>query len=179
MLREIEGIIFEVLAHDARRDILRIVAFGENGASYTEVLSELGLSTGRLNYHLKQLEGFIEKNEQLRYKLTPLGERAFDLMRTLNKESIDDLGKYAKVRKPESLMPALKAMAYITMVTVLIPIVFIVNFLYDEIVSGGDLVLILFLCVTLCIAVAIFLWLTYMVRHAPGFLKILERRFYE
>lgn len=179
MLREVEGIIFEVLAHDARRDILRMVTFGENGASYTEILSELGLSTGRLNYHLKQLEGFIEKNEQLRYNLTPLGKRAFDLMRTLNKESVDDLGKYVKVRKPESLGPALKAMAYIMMVIVMLPIIFIIFALYDEIVTGGDLILILFLGVVLCIAIAIFVWLAYMVRHAPGFLKILERRFFE
>lgn len=179
MLREVEGIIFEVLAHDARRDILRIVAYRDDGTSYTEILSELGLSTGRLNYHLKQLEGFIAKNEQLRYNLTPLGKRAMDLMKTLSQEPADDFGKYVNVRKPESLMPALKALAYITMATVTIPIAFITYALYYMIVSQGEMVKILFLGVTLCIGLAIFVWLVYSVRHAPGFLKNLERRFYE
>jgi hypothetical protein len=179
MREEIEGTIFEVLAHNARRNILRIVAFGDDGASYTEVLSELELSTGRLNYHLKQLEGFIVKNERLRYNLTPLGKKAVDLMRAIDEESVDNLEKYMKVRKPESIMPALKAMAYILMVAEAVPIVFIIQQLYTEIISGGSLAFILFLCVALCIGLAVFTWLVYMVRHAPNMLKKVERRFYE
>ena len=59
MSREIESVIFDALAHPARRDILRLISFGADGASYTEILGELGLSTGRLNYHLKQLDRII------------------------------------------------------------------------------------------------------------------------
>ena len=40
---------------------------------YTELITELGLSTGKMNYHIEQLGGLIEKNEENRYEQTPKG----------------------------------------------------------------------------------------------------------
>lgn len=179
MSREIEAVIFEALAHPARRDVIRLISYGADGASYTEILGELRLSTGRLNYHLKQLEGFIEKNERLRYQLTPLGQRAFDLVISLEGQAQNNLKDYVKIKKKPSLMPALKGIVLIQMVVVLAPISFVGYLLFIEITTGGDIRQVLALMFFLGVAFAIFFWLGYVSKTAPGFLKSLERRIYD
>jgi hypothetical protein len=177
--KEVEATVFEVLAHPVRRDILKLVSYGENGASYTEILGEFALSTGRLNYHLKQMDGFIQKNNLLRYTLTPLGKAAADIMFSLGKDLPEDVEKLVKIRRPPSLMPALKFMAYLLMVVVSIPVIFVGMQIYGIIVGGGQLMEIIALTVAMAIGLAVFVWIGYMVRYAPGYLRHLERRFYE
>jgi len=75
---EVEGVVFQALSSAERREILRMVSRGS--ASYSEILGELGLTTGNLNYHLKQLEGFLRRDDERRYVLTPLGERAMAVL---------------------------------------------------------------------------------------------------
>ncbi|MFW9793216.1 MAG: winged helix-turn-helix domain-containing protein [Candidatus Thorarchaeota archaeon] len=179
MQKEVEETVFEVLAHPVRRDVLRLVFHSESGVSYTEVLGELSLSTGRLNYHLKQMDGFIQKNNSLQYILTPLGKAAADLMFSLGNDLPDDVEKYVKIRRPPSLMPALKFMAYLLMIVVSIPTIFVGIEIYDIAVGGGQLIDILALSIILVIGLAVFVWIAYMVRFAPGYLRHLERRFYE
>lgn len=69
---EIENVIFQALAHPMRRNVLKIVSSSQNAITYTELITELGLSIGKLNYHLEQLKGLIEKKDEHRYMLTPL-----------------------------------------------------------------------------------------------------------
>ena len=59
---QIEDVTFQALAHQTRRTIIRIIQSRNQGVSYTELITDLGLSTGKLNYHLDQLKGLIEKN---------------------------------------------------------------------------------------------------------------------
>lgn len=179
MQKEIEATVFEVLAHPIRRDILKLLSYGAEGATYTDILGEFTLSTGRLNYHLKQMEGFIQKNDHIRYTLTPLGKAARDLMVSLREDLPEDVEKYVKIRRPPSLMPALKFMAFLLILVVSIPTIFIGMEIYDAIVSGGQLMDILSLAVVMAIGIAVFVWIAYMVRYAPGYLRHLERRFYE
>ncbi|MFX0106750.1 MAG: winged helix-turn-helix domain-containing protein [Candidatus Hodarchaeota archaeon] len=179
MHKEIEITVFEVLAHPVRRDILKLVSYGNDGASYTDILNEFALSTGRLNYHIKQMEGFIQKNDLLRYTLTPLGKAAVDLIFTLGKDLPEGVDKYVKIRKLPSLMPALKFMAYLLMVVVSIPTMFVGIEIYNLIIEGGQLMEIIGFTVVLAIGLAVFAWIAYMVRYAPGYLRHLERRFYE
>lgn len=61
---QIENIVFQALSHPIRRTILKIIASRPNGVPYTELIMELGLSTGKLNYHLEQLGGLIGKNDE-------------------------------------------------------------------------------------------------------------------
>jgi len=68
---EVEDMIIQALGHKERREILKIISLNIAGSSYSELMGELGLPTGKLNYQLKQLEGLIEKNEERRYVLTP------------------------------------------------------------------------------------------------------------
>jgi len=77
---EVENVIFQALASRERREILRIIYTTEKGATYTDVLGELGLTTGNLNYHLKQLEGLIQRDSERRISLTPLGEKAYSVL---------------------------------------------------------------------------------------------------
>ncbi len=59
---QIEDAIFQAIAHSMRRTILKIVA-SSSSITYSELITELQLPTGKLNYHLEQLEGFIEKEK--------------------------------------------------------------------------------------------------------------------
>lgn len=86
---EIEDLIIQVLSHRERRNILRIIEAAEGGVVYSGILGETGLSTGRLNYHLKELEAFIERGEERRYRLTPLGRRALSVLRHAT-EGVDE-----------------------------------------------------------------------------------------
>jgi DNA-binding transcriptional ArsR family regulator len=61
---QIESVTFQALAHPTSRTIIRIVQSKNQGISYTELITELGMSTGKLNYHLEQLKGLIEKKQQ-------------------------------------------------------------------------------------------------------------------
>ena len=68
---EVGDMIIQALSHKERRELLKIISLSTTGSSYSELMGELGLPTGKLNYQLKQLEGLIEKNEERRYVLTP------------------------------------------------------------------------------------------------------------
>jgi predicted transcriptional regulator len=83
---EVENAIFQALAHPMRRAILEIISSNPK-ISYTELITELQLSTGKLNYHLERLEGLIEKNAERHYVLTPLGKKALDQMNYLKEET--------------------------------------------------------------------------------------------
>ena len=71
--------IFLALKHPVRRKILRML--DESPANYTDILNELGVETGFLNYHLESLKGLVTKNEDGRYSLSDFGEAALDLTR--------------------------------------------------------------------------------------------------
>jgi predicted transcriptional regulator len=84
---DVEELIIQGLGHRERRNILKIISVAPQGAVYSDILGELGLNTGRMNYHLKQLEGLVERNGDRRYHLTPLGKRALTVLGSMT----DDL----------------------------------------------------------------------------------------
>ncbi len=86
---EIEDVIIQALNHRERRNILKIIESAENGVIYSGILGETGLSTGRLNYHLKELEGFIERDDERRYNLTALGKKAVRILRSI-RDDVDE-----------------------------------------------------------------------------------------
>jgi len=75
---QIENVTFQALAHPTRRTLIRLVQSRNQGISYTELITEIGMSTGKLNYHLEQLKGLIEKNNNQHYVLTPFGKKAIE-----------------------------------------------------------------------------------------------------
>jgi ArsR family transcriptional regulator, arsenate/arsenite/antimonite-responsive transcriptional repressor len=72
--------LHKVLKDETRRKILAILS--ERGsASYSELMAELQIaSTGRLNYHLKVLNGLISKDAEGRYVLSEKGKAAHRLL---------------------------------------------------------------------------------------------------
>jgi DNA-binding transcriptional ArsR family regulator len=104
---EVEGAIFQALSSGERREILRVIASRTGGTSYSEILGELGLTTGNLNYHLKQLEGFLRRDDERLYTLTPLGERAVAVLAGSLEEG-KDYGEYidsARLSQSMSIHP--------------------------------------------------------------------------
>ena len=85
---DVEELIIQGLGHRERRNILKIISLTPQGAAYSEILGELGLNTGRMNYHLRQLEGLVERNGDRRYRLTPLGKKALSVLHSMT----EDLG---------------------------------------------------------------------------------------
>jgi predicted transcriptional regulator len=84
-----ENAIIKVLSHNERKEILRILETSAKGVKYSSILGETGLTTSKLNYQLKEMEGFIKKNEERLYQLTPLGHKAISVLNYLN-ENLDE-----------------------------------------------------------------------------------------
>jgi len=76
----LEEIILQALGHKERRSVIKMIGSSESGMMYSDILHELAINTGKLNYHLKLLEGLIEKDDKRRYQLTKLGGKAFSIL---------------------------------------------------------------------------------------------------
>lgn len=75
---------FRVLAHPAREKIVRMLA-EEGPLTYKEIMEKAGIAeTGKLNYHLERLSGFIEKKGGV-YVLTDSGWKLYELIRYRDK----------------------------------------------------------------------------------------------
>jgi len=74
-VEQVEDVLFHAIAHPMRRTILEVIATNEQGITYTELITELKLPTGKLNYHIEQLSGLITKNDSRHYILTPFGKK--------------------------------------------------------------------------------------------------------
>ena len=79
--------VLRAISHEIRQKMLYLI--NENTTqSYTELMQKIDLSTGKLNFHLKQLTGLIEKNTDGTYKLTIIGKKALDIL-----GQIDSIGE--------------------------------------------------------------------------------------
>jgi len=69
--------IFQALKHPIRRRILRMLK--DSTYSYTEILNELAIDNGLLNYHLENMKELISKNNEGWYVLSEFGRAALSL----------------------------------------------------------------------------------------------------
>lgn len=83
-----EEVILNALNHEIRREILRLLK--DNTMSYTELLDHFAISSGKLNYHIKLLSGFIEKDEEGNYCSTDLGVRVLNLLNQFTQSTSDN-----------------------------------------------------------------------------------------
>lgn len=75
--------LYRILKDLTRQKILRLI--GEKGnASYTDILTHLNVSTGKLNYHLKVLAPFLLKSSE-GYSLNETGENAYSALMKFQK----------------------------------------------------------------------------------------------
>ena len=100
---ELDDIIIKALGHPERKKILRIVGSYPEGVNYTGILGESGLSTGRLNYHLGELEGFLTRDEDRLYRLSEIGKRAVATVDFINKDVDLNLLKTVNTKRADRL----------------------------------------------------------------------------
>jgi len=82
---KVEEAIFKKLGHSERKRILKIIENSQNGIHYSGILAESGLATNKLNYQLREMEGFIAKENGV-YRLSSLGVKAIGLLDYLNEK---------------------------------------------------------------------------------------------
>lgn len=86
MTRKTQGkTLFNVLSNDLRRRIFDHVS--EEARSYTWLLEELDIESGHLAYHLRNMGGLIEKDENGIYRLSSLG---LETLKILNEDRSED-----------------------------------------------------------------------------------------
>lgn len=91
--------ILVVLSHPLRRQILSNLS--EKGeCSFTDLMNALNVDTGKLSFHIRNLEGFLEQTPTGKYKLTKVGENAIRLIRDLEAWAIE-----AEVARKTSVLP--------------------------------------------------------------------------
>ena len=178
---QVEGVIFQALAHQIRRTILKIVAANEKGVSYTELTLELGLSTGNLNYHLGQLEGLVEKNRERRYVLTPLGQKAMHHLYLIQEETSQNDSQYisaAVTAQRTSLQPVVRMFLLVGVLFAAIIIAVWGYLAYIAIVEGAPTIVSVLLPVLIAAGLALLATLTYALLMTPEWIRRIERRFF-
>ncbi|MFX0085566.1 MAG: winged helix-turn-helix domain-containing protein [Candidatus Hodarchaeota archaeon] len=79
-----EKVIIQAIAHNIRREALRIIF--NQPQTFTDLLNYFDISSGKLTYHLNQIKGFVTKNEENKYVITPLGKRVLEILDIINHE---------------------------------------------------------------------------------------------
>jgi hypothetical protein len=149
---KVEDAIIKVLGHSERREILRILEASPGGEKYSSILGETGLTTSKLNYQLKEMEGFIEKDDERFYRLTSLGHKAVGVLNHMN-ESLDEedveLTLTVEYQRRSFIKRHLNNLSYVVMALIGIgPIVLTYYFFAEP--SGGITLPILALSYALC-----------------------------
>jgi len=176
---QIESVIFQALAHEVRRSILKMIS-SRGSVSYTELTVELGLSTGKLNYHLEELEGLIEKNSDRRYVLTPFGKKALNQLNLIRAETDSDDEKYVKTARraqKTSLQPAIRAFL---MIGIAFSSVFLLVWSYITFIAlteGAPAIVYVLMPILLALGVIFLCSLIYALKRTPDWIKRFERRF--
>jgi len=179
MREEVEDVIIQALGHRERRNILKIVHSAENGASYSEILRELDLNTGRMNYHLRQLEGLIERDDQRRYHLTPLGERSLGILGSMANGLNGGFEPYlnaARFSQDGSIHPTVTGILWVFMAFDLLFVLiwgYIGSLVYTE---GGPAIIIVVSSILFVLGLIGLGGLIRALRTAPDFVRKLERK---
>jgi uncharacterized RDD family membrane protein YckC/DNA-binding transcriptional ArsR family regulator len=91
--------ILSVLSHPIRREIL--LNLSEKGeSSFTDLMNALDVDTGKLSFHIRSLNAFLEQTEAGKYKLSKVGENAIRLIRDLEFWAVE-----VEVAKKTSTLP--------------------------------------------------------------------------
>ena len=91
--------ILSILSHPLRREIL--LDLSEKGElSITDLLNMLKVDTGKLSFHLRSLEVFIQQTSSGKYKLNRAGESAVRVV-----HDVEGWAEVADVQRKESHLP--------------------------------------------------------------------------
>ena len=91
--------VLSILSHPLRREIL--INLSEKGeSSFTDLLNLLKVDTGKLSFHLRSLEAFIEQTPKGKYKLSRAGESAIRVI-----HDIEGWAEVADVHQKANRLP--------------------------------------------------------------------------
>jgi len=176
---EIERVIIQALNHDERRTILRIIMAQERGSTYSEILGELGVPTGTLNYHLKQLEGLIERDNERRYHLTPLGERSLRVLLSMTEEMSEGLEDYLRSTRASqsgSIHPTVVGLIYLGIVFDCLFIAIWGYTGYASLISGGPSFVLALVVVLISLGLIMLYGLVRALKTAPAYVRNIEKK---
>lgn len=91
--------IFSVLSHPLRIEIL--LNLSEKGeCSFTDLMKALDIDTGKLSFHIRSLDAFMEQTPTGRYELNKTGEHAITLINDLESwvEGVEVAEKYSDLQ---------------------------------------------------------------------------------
>jgi DNA-binding transcriptional ArsR family regulator len=178
---QIENVTFQALAHPTRRTIIRLIRSRNQGISYTDLIVELGMSTGKLNYHLDQLKGLIEKNSSQHYVLTSFGKKATEHLNLIEQKISSEDEKYieiAALSQKTSLQPIVKAFLILGIVISAVLIAMWGYLAYIIASEGGPIIVYFLLPVLIAVGFSLIGTLTYALAKAPSWVKRFEQRFF-
>jgi uncharacterized RDD family membrane protein YckC len=72
--------VLSVLSHKIRREIL-LILHDKGESSFTDLMNTLHIDTGKLSFHMRSLQPFIEQTKSGKYKLNRIGENAVRIIR--------------------------------------------------------------------------------------------------
>jgi uncharacterized RDD family membrane protein YckC/DNA-binding HxlR family transcriptional regulator len=134
--------ILSILSHPLRREIL--IALSEKGElSFTDLLNLLKVDTGKLSFHLRSLEAFIEQTPTGKYKLSRPGENAVRVI-----HDVEGWAEVADIQRKESQLPLAsfkkRVLAYVIDFAIILAITMAIIFIPEvlsisakSILSGG------------------------------------------
>ena len=178
---QIETVTFQALAHPIRRTIIRIVQSRNQGISYTELITELGMSTGKLNYHIEQLKGLIEKNSSQHYVLTPFGKKAIEHLNLIDQKISPDDEKYVKIAvlsQKTSIQPIVKALLAISIALSAVVTSIWVYLAYIISFEGAPVIIYVIMPVLIAVGFALIGILVYALIKSPMWIKRFEQKFF-
>jgi len=140
------------------------------------------MSTGKLNYHLEQLKGLIEKNSNQKYALTSFSKKAIEHLNLIEQKTSPEDEKYVKIAafsQKTSIQPILKAFltisialsAVLTAVWVFLAYVFLTE-------GGAPLLVFILMPVLIAVGFGLLSTLTYTLVKVPSWIKRFEQRFF-
>lgn len=175
-----EAVVINALNHEIRRGVLTRLASGPQ--TYTSLLEAFGVSTGKLNYHLRLLQGFVEKTPEGSYRTTPLGARALAILQQVRRdlsEADDPLVKEAYVSQRDKSKTFLE-LAFVSRFNFKFAMLVAVSvaglfFAITYVAMGGALVQVLpMIVVMVATSVGGVAWILRLKRSAPTFVKQME-----
>jgi len=174
---ELEEALFQALGAAERREILRVAA-RDQGATYTQILGELNMTTGNLNYHLKQLEGLLERDEERRYRSTPLGAAAVNVLRSANEAPSGVNGYVAAARTSQagSVHPTVTRLLGLAIAFNILFLAIWGYIAYIAVTDGGPAFVLAILAFLLVAGTLTLTWLVRGLGTAPAYVRRLEKK---
>ena len=172
--------IIQAISHSERREILRIMQRQPKGIRYSSILGETQLTTSKLNYQLNELQGLIKKNQEGLYSLTLLGQKAINILDSIN-QNLDngvELAPMLENQRKKYVTKKLNGLFYFLIAgSVLVPVV--LTYFYFT-TPGGMATWVLAL--TYVLMGAFMFWMNHMRKNSPryflGFIDWLDWKFF-